>query len=76
MNKVVDMPKRKLTEVDAMDALDTKLREIGNIADLIAAANSDCIEVDDLNVTGYMMERMVQDAAELAKKLHKLGGAS
>ena len=76
MNKVVDMPKRKPREIHAMDALSTKLREIGNIADLIASAASNCIEVDDLNVTGYMMERMVQDAPELAKKLYQLGGAS
>ncbi len=68
--------KIKRTGVDAYDDLILKIGHLKAIADLVAAANSDAIEVDGLNVVGYAMGYMIDDIGDLSRELYHLGGAS
>jgi hypothetical protein len=61
----------KVEAVDLQDEFDTKLRDLAVIADLIAAAESDRIEVDRLNDAGYLMGRMFEDVQKLKAEIRK-----
>ena len=55
--------------VDIRDAIDTKLRDIEAISALVAAADSEAIDVDQLNDAGYVMLRMFEDVRNLRTAL-------
>ncbi len=76
MSEVIPIKDEKRTHVDAYDDLSLKLGHLKAIADLVAAASSDAIEVPTINVVGYAMGYMIDDLSELARELYDLGGAS
>ena len=59
------------------DDLDGKLGEIYAVASLLAAMDSDRIFIGQVNATGYLLTRMIDDAKEIATEHYELwkGGA-
>ena len=62
---------------DLYEALDTKLRDIYTVADLLSEVDSDNIGCDQINATGYCLTRMIKKAQKKHKALWKAhrGGA-
>ena len=58
--------------------LDERLSEIYAVASLLAAMDSDRIFIGQVNATGYLLTRMIDDAKETATEHYELwkGGAS
>jgi hypothetical protein len=61
--------------VSLRDDFDTKLREIGVVAHLIAVANPEAIDVDHLNDAGYLLLQLLEDAIKLRDEIRKGGGS-
>ena len=59
------------------EELETKLRDIFTVADLLSEVDSDNIGCDQINATGYCLTRMITKALKLNKEYWKLkkGGA-
>ena len=63
MNEVIE----KRAAVDVMDVLNTKLRDIDALLDIMATCNHDeC----DVNGAAFAIQRMVEDAKKLADELY------
>ena len=62
---------------DLYEVLDTKLRDIYTVADLLSEVDSDNIGCDQINATGYCLTRMIGEAQRLSEEHLKLwqGGA-
>lgn len=77
MNGVIPLKSKRIA-VDVIDALNTKLRDINAVMDLMATCvASEC----DVNGAAFAIQRMVEDAQKLADELYRapknhLGGAS
>ena len=67
--------KAKRGKTDIYDELDTKLRDIFTVADLLGEVDSDNIGPEQLNATGYCLTRMIEDAQKLSSELYEKGGA-
>ena len=50
------------------DDLDTKLRDIYTVADLLGEVDSDNIGPEQLNATGYCLTRMIKEAQKLSEE--------
>ncbi len=63
---------------DIHEDVDEKLSDIYAVAALLAAMDSDRIFIGQVNATGYLMTRMIDDAKEIAREHYELwkGGAS
>ncbi len=59
------------------DDLDEKLDDIYAVAALLAAMDSDRIFIGQVNATGHLLTRMIDDAKEIATEHYELwkGGA-
>ncbi len=78
MNEVIPIEgKKKPGASDIYEELDTKLRDIFTVADLLSEVDSDNIGCDQINATGYCLTRMIDEAQKLHKESWKLrkGGA-
>ncbi len=63
MNEVIE----KRASVDVMDVLNTKLRDIDALLDIMATCDHDeC----DVNGAAFAIQRMVEDAKKLADELY------
>jgi len=62
---------------DIHEDLDERLSEIYAVASLLAVANSDDIFIGQVNATGHLLARMIEDAKEIARGHYELwrGGA-
>ncbi len=58
---------------DAMNELDTKLRDIDTVATFMTCADESDLNSADMSSTGYLLERMLDEAKLLAKDVYKLG---
>ena len=69
--------KRKRDHRDIYDDLDTKLRDIYTVADLLGEVDSDNIGYEQINATGYCLTRMISEAQKLSEEHLRLwqGGA-
>jgi len=79
MSKVIPLEDQK-SERDHRDIheeVDEKLSEIYAVAALLAAADSGRIFIGQINATGHLLTRMIDDAQEIAREHLKLwqGGA-
>ncbi len=79
MSEVIPLEDQK-SERDHRDIhedVDEKLSEIYAVAALLAAADSDRIFIGQINATGYLLTRMIEDAQEIAREHYELwrGGA-
>ena len=54
------------------DDLSDKLSEIYAVASLLAVVDSDSIFNGQLNVTGHLLTRMIDDAQEIAREHYEL----
>ncbi len=57
--------------------VDEKLSDIYAVASLLAVVDTDSIFIGQVNATGYLMTRMIDDAKEIAREHYELwkGGA-
>ncbi len=79
MSEVIPIEGKKKRGVSEIyEDLDTKLRDIYTVADLLSEVDSDNIGCDQINATGYCLTRMITEAQKLNKEYWKLqkGGAS
>ncbi len=87
MSEVIPIEgKRKRASRDVYEDLETQLRDIYVVADLLGNVNGDAFQEDQMNAAGYCLTRMIEGAQalndeywELWKKewkLRKQGGAS
>ncbi len=87
MSEVIPIEgKRKRASRDVHEDLETKLRDIYVVADLIGNVNGDAFQEDQVNAAGYCLTRMIEEAQALNDeywklwqqewKLRKKGGAS
>ena len=79
MSKVIPLEdqKRPRDHRDIHEDVDEKLSEIYSVAALLAAANCDDIFIGQVNATGHLLTRMIDDAKEIATEHYELwkGGA-
>jgi len=76
MSEVISIEGKKARNgTDAIDELNTKLRDIYTVATLMTGAEESDLNGADMSSTGYMLERMLDDAKELAKDAYRLGGS-
>ncbi len=52
--------------------LDERLSEIYAVASLLAVVDSDRIFIGQVNATGYLLTRMIDDAKEIAREHYEL----
>ncbi len=74
MSKVIPLEDQK-SERDHRnihDDLDVKLSEIYAVASLLASADSDRIFIGQVNATGHLLTRMIDDAQEIAREHYEL----
>ncbi len=64
--------KKKRDHRHIYDDLNTKLRDIYTVADLLSEVDSDNIGCDQINATGYCLTRMITEAQSLSKEHFKL----
>ncbi len=79
MSKVISLEDQK-SERDHRnihDDLSFKLSEIYAVASLLAVVDSEDVFIGQLNVTGQLLTRMIDDAQEIAREHYELwrGGA-
>ena len=69
--------KEKRDHRDIHEDVDEKLSDIYAVAALLAAMDSDRIFIGQVNATGYLLTRMIDDAKEIASEHYELwkGGA-
>ena len=69
--------KKKRDHRNIYDDLDTKLRDIYTVADLLGEVDSDNIGPEQINATGYCLTRMIKEAQKLSEEHLRLwqGGA-
>jgi len=75
MNEVIPIEgKKKPGASDIYEDLETKLRDIYTVADLLSEVDTHLV---DCNAAGYCLTRMIEEAQELHKEYWKLqkGGA-
>ncbi|TDJ32465.1 MAG: hypothetical protein E2O53_12180 [Gammaproteobacteria bacterium] len=74
MSKVIPLEDQKHSRDhrDIHEDVDEKLSEIYAIAALLAAADSDRIFIGQINATGYLLTRMIDDAKEIAREHYSL----
>ena len=79
MSKVIPLEdqKRSRDHRDIHEDVDEKLSDIYAVAALLAAMDSDRIFIGQVNATGYLLIRMIDDAKEIAREHYELwkGGA-
>ena len=78
MSEVIPIEgKKKRDHRDIYDDLETKLRDIYTVADLLSEVDSDNIGQEQINATGYCLTRMIREAQTLGEEHLKLwqGGA-
>ena len=79
MSKVIPLEDQKFgrDHRDIHEDVDEKLSDIYAVAALLAAADSDRIFIGQVNATGYLLTRMIDDAKEIAGEHYELwkGGA-
>ncbi len=79
MSKVIPLDEQKFERDhrNIHDDLDGKLSEIYAVASLLAVVDSDRIFVGQVNATGYLLTRMIDEAKEIAGEHYELwkGGA-
>ena len=79
MNKVIPLEdqKRSRDHRNIHEDVDEKLSEIYAVAALLAAMDSDRIFIGQVNATGYLLTRMIDEAKEIAGEHYELwkGGA-
>ena len=78
MSEVIPIEgKKKRDHSDIYEDLDDKLRDIFAVAMLLGEVDSDNIGPEQVNATGYLLTRMIEDAKEIAKEHYDLwrGGA-
>ena len=80
MSKVIPLDDQKFgrDHRDIHEDVDEKLSDIYAVAALLAAMDSDRIFIGQVNATGYLLTRMIDDAKEIAGEHYELwkGGAS
>ncbi len=79
MSKAIPIKgKRTRDHRDIHEDVDEKLSEIYAVASLLAAANCDNIFIGQVNATGHLLTRMIDDAKEIAREHYELwkGAAS
>ena len=87
MSEVIPIEgKRKRGTRDVYEDLETHLRDVHVVADLLGNVNGDAFQENDVNAAGYCLTRMIEGALalnaeywELWKKEHGanlIGGAS
>ena len=80
MSEVIPIErKRKRASSDVYEDLETKLRDIHVVADLLGNVNGDGFQEDQVNSAGYCLTRMIEGAQDLNEEyweLRKQGGAS
>jgi len=80
MSEVIPIEgKRKRDSRDVYEDLETKLRDIYVVADLLGNVNDDAFQGDQVNAAGCCLTRMIEGAQALNDeywKLRKQGGAS
>ncbi len=79
MSKVIPLDDQKFgrDHRDIHEDVDEKLSDIYAVAALLAAMDSDRIFIGQVNATGYLLTRMIDDAKEIATEHYELwkGGA-
>ena len=76
MTEVISIEGKKArNSTDAFDELYTKLQDIKTVATLMTGADESELNGADMSSTGYLLERMLDGANELAKDVYRLGGA-
>ena len=80
MSEVIPIEgKRKRASRDVHEDLETKLRDIYVVADLLGNVNGDVFQEDQVNAAGYCLTRMIEGAQALNeeyRELRKQGGVS
>jgi len=80
MSKVIPLDDQKFERDhrNIHEDVDEKLSEIYAVAALLAAMDSDRIFIGQVNATGYLLTRMIDDAKEISGEHYELwkGGAS
>ena len=80
MSKVIPLEDQKLgrDHRDIHEDVDERLSDIYAVAALLAAMDSDRIFIGQVNATGHLLTRMIDDAKEIAGEHYELwkGGAS
>ncbi len=74
MSKVVPLedPKFERDHRNIHEDLDERLSEIYAVASLLAVVDSDRIFIGQVNTTGYLLTRMIDDAKEIAREHYEL----
>ena len=78
MSKTIPIKgKKERDHRNIYDDLDTKLRDIYTVADLLGEVDSDNIGPEQVNATGYCLTRMIREAQKLSEEHLRLwqGGA-
>ena len=79
MSKVIPLEnqKRRRDHRNIHDDLDAQLSDIFAVAALLGEVNSENIGPEQVNATGYLLTRMIDDAKEIATEHYELwkGGA-
>ncbi len=54
------------------DDMDIKLSDIFAVASLLSAVDTDDVGYDQVNATGYLLKRMIDEAREISKEHYTL----